>query len=284
MGKKALVVGAAGGVGSHVVRLLIEGGWDVLGTVMNEEQRREVRANAPSILDAAIIDLADSDAIGPALAPLLAEAGSLDAVVVCAAISPFGPLETTPLRALRRTLEINAISDLAVYQATIPLLRQSKGRMVVISSMAGKVAFPFIGHYAASKYMLEALADVMRREAGEWGVEIIIVEPGGIRTPMVTEELRSLVAEKASLTPEVRALYGRRYDAFEAVLRGGYDKATPPEVVAQVIVDALAAEQPATRYAVGPDAQAIIGLAATLTDREFDKFASLEAVNDANQG
>jgi NAD(P)-dependent dehydrogenase (short-subunit alcohol dehydrogenase family) len=285
MGKKALVIGAAGGVGSLVTQLLVQdGGYDIIGTVMNQQQLDEVRTNVPSLLDAAIIDLADADSIAPALNPVLAKAGALDVVIICAAISPFGPLETTPLRALRRTLEINAVADLAIYQVAMPYLRKSKGRLVVISSMAGKVAFPFIGHYAASKHTLEALADVMRREAAEWGVEIVIIEPGGIKTPMVTEELASLVREKAGLTDEVRALYGRHYDIFENVLRDGYPKSTPPETVAQVIYEALTANPVQARYPVGPDAEAILGLAKTLTDRELDKFASLNAVNDSNPG
>jgi NAD(P)-dependent dehydrogenase (short-subunit alcohol dehydrogenase family) len=285
MGKKALVIGAAGGVGSAVTQLLVQdGGYDIIGTVMNQQQLDEVKTNVPSLLDAVIIDLSDADSIAAVLNPVLAAAGALDCVIVCAAIAPFGPAETTPLSALRRTLEINAVADLAIYQIAMPYLRKSKGRMVVISSMAGKVAFPFIGYYAASKHTLEALADVMRREAAEWGVEIVIIEPGGIKTPMVTEELSSLLREKAALTDEVRALYGRHYDIFENVLRDGYPKSTPPEGVAQVIYEALTANPVQARYPVGPDAEAIIGLSRTLSDRELDKLASLNAVNDSNPG
>lgn len=276
----ALVVGAAGGVGREVVRQLVDLGWSVCGTVMNDSQRRLLRQSVPGVGELAIVDLADADTISAALRPILPSGGALELVAVCAAISPYGPLETTPLSALRRAFEINAIADVAVYQAVMPYLRKSKGRLLMISSMAGRVAFPFVGHYSASKFALEALADVMRREAGKWGVEIIVVEPGGIQTPMVTDQQRSIAADSAALSNDVRELYGDMYASFERAIHGGYDSAARPTEVAEVIVAALTQPKPQTRYTVGPDAAYLCGAARTMTDREIDGIARLDTANE----
>lgn len=278
---QALVVGAAGGVGLEVAKQLAATGCRVVGSVMDATQRDALLAAVPEIANVAIIDLAQADGIAAGLAPLLDANAPLDAVAVCAAISPYGPIETTPLSALRRTFEINTIADVAVYQAVMPHLRRTKGRLALISSMAGRVAFPFIGHYSASKFALEALADGMRREAAKWGVDVILVEPGGIQTSMVTDQQKTIVRDKAALSDGVRALYGDLYEAFERVLHGGFDSATPPAKVAAVIVRALTArEQPLARYPVGPDAEYLCAASRTQTDRELDAIAKLETAND----
>jgi NAD(P)-dependent dehydrogenase (short-subunit alcohol dehydrogenase family) len=280
MGAQALVVGAAGGVGLEVTKQLAAAGYRVVSTVMDAAQRDALLAAVPEIAGIAIIDLAQADGIAAGLAPLLDADAPLDAVAVCAAISPYGPIETTPLSALRRTFEINTFADVAVYQAVMPHLRRTKGRLAMISSMAGRVAFPFLGAYSASKFALEALADVMRREAAKWGVDVILVEPGGIQTGMVTDQQKTIVRDKAALTHGERALYGDLYDAFEKAVHGGYDSATPPAAVAAVIVRALTApEKPEARYPVGPDAEYLCAASRTRTDRELDMIARLETAN-----
>jgi len=281
MVSQALVVGAAGGVGLEVTRQLVATGCRVVGTVMDTGQRDALREAVPEIAGIAIIDCGQADGIATGLAALLDAGAPLDAVAICVAISPYGPIETSPLSALRRTFEINTIADVAVYQAVIPHLRRTRGRLVLISSMAGRVAFPFLGHYSASKFALEALADVMRREAAKWGVDVILVEPGGIKTSMITDQQKTIVRDKAALRDDVRALYGDLYDAFDKAVHGGFDSATPPATVAAVIVQALTArEKPQARYPVGPDAEYLCAAARTQTDHDLDAIARLETAND----
>ncbi|MFY9328971.1 MAG: SDR family NAD(P)-dependent oxidoreductase, partial [Georgfuchsia sp.] len=202
MQRTALVVGAAGGVGSEVVKQLLAKGYRVIATVLNQAEAARV---APGVEKTLFLDLSNADSIMPALQQQ--SIAALDAVVVCAAISPYGPLEAMPLDGLRRTLEINTGSNVAIYQASMPLLRASKGRILFISSTAGRVAMPFSGHYAGSKYALEGLGDVMRREAHAFGVDVILVEPGGIKTPMVVAQIDGLDGELAKLSPDHAALY-----------------------------------------------------------------------------
>jgi NAD(P)-dependent dehydrogenase (short-subunit alcohol dehydrogenase family) len=282
MKRTALVVGAAGGVGSATAGMLIDAGYDVLGTVLDDEQAGALKRSVPGLVETVSIDLADAESVGPTLSGVLERHGAtLEAVVTCAAVSPYGPLETTPLAGLRRTLEINSIANVAVYQAAMPYLRRTRGRIVLVSSMAGKVAFPFIGHYAASKFALEALGDVMRREAGKWGIEVILVEPGGIRTTMVTEQMKTIVHAQASLSESERQLYGALYAGFADALQKGYAQGVEPQLVARTICDALSAPQPQPRYQVGDDAKFFCGLAMTKPDRELDAIATFESATSA---
>ncbi len=281
MEKHALVVGGAGGVGSAVVKQLVDRGYRVFTTVLNEDQRQGLIAKIPGIGAIGIVDLTNADQVSSGLASLLGPAPRLDVAAVCTGVAFYGPVETTPLSVLRQSLEINMIAGVAVYQAIMPYLRQSKGRMLLMSSMAGRVAFPFLGYYSASKFALEAATDVMRREAANWDVDIILAQPGGIKTSMVTNQQKSIVDDKATLTDEVRALYGNFYDAYEAVVKNGYETSTPPEDVASVIVNALTAvETPKARYAIGPDSVYLCSIARTMSDEELDKVARLESAND----
>ena len=125
---------------------------------------------------------------------------------------------------MRRTFDINTLSGVAIYQSVLPMLRKSKGRIVFISSMAGRSAMPFIGAYVASKYALEGIADVMRREAAPQGVHIVLVEPGGIRTGMVANQLKSNAAEMQALSGEARQLYLYLYEGFQRMAQQSHDQ------------------------------------------------------------
>ena len=281
MATQALVVGAAGGLGSAVAQQLVDRGYRVVGTVMDGAQRDELTAKLPALAGIAIIDLANADHIADGLAQIMSDETPLNVVAVCAAISPFGPVETTSLAALRRTYEINTISSVAVYQAALPHLRRTKGRLALVSSFAGRIAFPMLGHYSSSKFALEALADVMRRESSRWGVDIIVIEPGGIQTTMVTDLQKSVARERAAMTDGCRELYGDLYISFEQSTHGGYENATPPGKVAEVIVDALTGRsRPETRYPIGADGVHLCGLSRTMSDQELDQLARLETAND----
>jgi NAD(P)-dependent dehydrogenase (short-subunit alcohol dehydrogenase family) len=266
-----LVVGGAGGVGSAVVDILVRRGDKVVATVLNEAEANAVRARHGDKVPTSMVDLGNSESALGALRTLVGPMARLDAVAVCAAISPFGPVETTPLAVFRRSFEINTLSHVAIYQAAVAKLRESKGRIVFISSMAGKAAMPFIGAYVASKFALESVADVMRREAGPQGVSISLIEPGGIRTGMVEEQLRANKERIAALSPEEDRLYGYLYRGFQQLAGSSHDtSASSPESVAAIVVEALDAPEPQTRYVAGEDAKQLIGLAATLPDRELD--------------
>jgi NAD(P)-dependent dehydrogenase (short-subunit alcohol dehydrogenase family) len=156
---------------------------------------------------------------------------------------------------LRQTLEINTISAAAIFQACMPALAAAKGRLVLISSFSGKVGLPFLGHYTASKFALEGLGDVMRREAKAQGVEVILVEPGGVKTGMVAGQLEDVARERAALSAADGARFGPMYDNFLTLVRRNLDVMLHPSAVADVVLGALKASPPQARYQVGDDAK-----------------------------
>lgn len=269
--KNVLIVGAAGGIGLEVTRQLAAMGNRVTATVLDQAQADQVRAEVPGVAEVEILALDDADLVLARTAEIVAAMGGVDQVAVCAAIGPIGPSELTPLAEYARTLNINFLANVAVFQAAIPALRQSRGRLLLISSMSGRVALPFLGAYTASKHALEGWADIVRQEVAGDGVEVILIEPGGVRTGMVSAQIALAQRMQGELTAEQAARYGMLYQGFAAAAQAGYDGAgSSPEAVAQVIADALSADRPETRYIVGDDAKQLIAARAALADREMD--------------
>lgn len=267
-----LVVGAAGGVGTEVVRRLLADGNRVIGTVLNDREGDMVRRYNAGVARVIEMDCGDAGSVRRILDENLSGEERLDSVVVCAAISPYGPVETQPLEVVRRAFEINATSGIAVYQAAMRHLRQSRGRIVYISSMAGRFGMPFIGFYTASKFALEGAVEVMRTEAAAWGVELVLVEPGGIRTSMMSSQIEELQEGIEQLSAEERELYGENYRQFLALSSSSYESALEPGRVADVVLRALRARKPRVRYKVGKDSKALCLLAWLLPRRWFESL------------
>jgi len=268
---KVLVVGAAGGVGMAVVRALVDRGESVVATVLNDTEQASLHAVFGDQVVSHQVDLGKPEETAKTVAGIIANLDGLDGVAVCAAIAPYGPVETTPLSVLRAALEINCVADVAIFQAAMPALRKSAGRIVFISSMAGRAAMPFVGAYVASKYALEGIADVMRREVADQGVKVSLVEPGGIRTGMVEEQLRTIKDRIANLSVEESERYGYLYRGFQhAASQSHQNTASTPEQVATVVIEALTVENPQTRYLVGDDARQLIDMVKLLPDLELD--------------
>ena len=192
--------------------------------------------------------MTDSVAIGHAATAI----DELDALVNNAGIAVAAPLEFLPAEELARQLDVNVIGQLRVTQALLPALRRSRGRLVFVGSIAGRSSLPFLGAYAASKFALEAVADALRIELAPWGIEVAIVEPGTIATPIWTKPQPAVDAFPAEATE----LYGERVQRFRRLAaERAAGHAVPAEEVAKAIEHALTAPRPRTRYLVGPDAK-----------------------------
>lgn len=253
MSRTALVVGAAGGMGTEIAKALQANAYRVVATVLDDKEGAHLKSQVPAITEVHKLDLSNADSVLATLKALPIR--SLDAVVVAAAIGPTGPLEHGPLSMLRKTLEINTISAAAIFQACMPALSAAKGRLVLISSFSGKVGLPFLGHYTASKFALEGLGDVMRREAKPRGVQVILIEPGGVKTGMVAGQLADVARERAALSAGDAERFGPMYDNFLALLKRSIDGMLPPSAVAEVVLEALTTNPPQVRYQVGEDAK-----------------------------
>jgi NAD(P)-dependent dehydrogenase (short-subunit alcohol dehydrogenase family) len=199
----------------------------------------------------------------------------LDGLVNNAGIAVAAPLEFLPLEELRLQLEVNVVGQLAVTQAFLPALRTARGRVVIVGSIAGRSALPFLGAYAMSKHALEALADSLRVELEPDGIHVSIVEPGTIATPIWTKP-RPLLDE---LPEEAYGRYGARMTSFRNVAAERSAKAAPASAVVRAVEHALTADTPKTRYLVGRDAKLRAGIE-RLPDRLRDRVLRKALLDD----
>ena len=271
--KKVLVVGGAGGVGSEVVNRLVNRGCEVVTTVLEPKEAAAIEERYGGMVQCHIVDLSNSDAALVKFKEIVSSMDHLNAVAVCAAIAPCGPLELTALSTYRKAYEINCVSEVAIYQATMPALRQTGGRIVLLGSMGGRMAYTFMSAYIATKFALEGLCDVMRREAAPVGVKVSLVQPGGIRTNMVHQQLVDVRRDLAALDDKDRNLHGYLYEGYLRVAeRGLGEGASTADQVAEVVLEALESEEPESRYVAGEDAKHMLGSIVTMSDRDIDRL------------
>jgi NAD(P)-dependent dehydrogenase (short-subunit alcohol dehydrogenase family) len=245
-----LVTGAGRGIGRTTALRLAAAGWDVYAGVRKLE-------DAPDGTTGVQLDITTAEQVG-ALETALPE--RLDAVVNNAGIVVGAPVETVGLDDLRMQLEVNVTGQVAVTQAVLPRLRASRGRIVFVSSVSGRVATPMTGPYNASKFALEGLADSLRMELAPWGIRVVLVEPAQTATDMwgtADDLLRETVD---GMSPEHRALYAKHTEGMKRVIKMSLKMAVPPENVAAAIEKALTASRPRARYVVGaaPKVQAAL--------------------------
>ena len=245
--QSVVVTGASSGIGKAVALRLARAGWRVFGGIRREE-------DAAALLEHGIESLR-LDVTVPAQ---IAAAGEvvgveLHGLVDNAGIAIAAPLELVPLDELRRQLEVNVVGQVAVLQAFLPALRRARGRIVLVGSVGGRSALPFLGPYAASKHALEAIADSLRVELAPWRIGVSIVEPASVKTAIWTKGAAQADAMRARMSHDRDELYAARIERFRAVAlkRGpGID----PDVVARAVEHALTASRPKARYLVGRDA------------------------------
>lgn len=192
------------------------------------------------------LDVTDQASIAAARASVevALDGAPMAALVNNAGIPAAGPLELLPLDELRRVLEVNLVGVVAVTQAFLPLLKAARGRIVNVSSVAGRVALPFMGPYAASKFALEAVSDSLRRELLPFGVAVIVIQPGSVRS-RIWERVQAMDLRRYAGTPYERVLERFRARALQSGERG-----LPPEVVARTVSRVLMMRRPLARVLV----------------------------------
>lgn len=266
-----LISGASRGLGRSVAGELARRGFTVLAGVRREEDANAVLKGADGDLRPLILDVTSSTSIASAeteVRKATAEHG-LAGLVNNAAVFLLGPFEQTPLPTAQAVFDVNLMGVIALTQAFLPLLRVGRGRIVNISSVNGRLSFPFSSFYSASKYALEGLSDALRVELQPWGIEVIVVEPGVTRTDIRAEGARGWTTLRDSLSAAERALYETPYNALQQILPGIDADAADHTHMVEAVHSALTASTPDTRYLAGPDTVALMEMAA-LPDRDRD--------------
>jgi NAD(P)-dependent dehydrogenase (short-subunit alcohol dehydrogenase family) len=245
--RTVVVTGASSGIGLASALRLVKGGWRVYGGVRTEDAAKVLRQGGVEPL---VLDVTDAGQVAAAAETVGPEVHGL---VDNAGIAIAAPLELVPLEELRRQLEVNVVGQVAVLQALLPALRRGRGRVVLMGSVGGRSALPFLGPYAASKHALEAFADVLRIELAPWGMTVSIVEPASVKTAIWTKGAEQADAMRDGLAADAAELYAARIAKFrEVALKRG--PGIDPDVVARAVEHALTASRPKARYLVGRDA------------------------------
>jgi NAD(P)-dependent dehydrogenase (short-subunit alcohol dehydrogenase family) len=270
-----VVTGSSTGIGRACALLLDRLGYTVFAGVRKEEDGERLRAEASGSLQPLILDVTDSAHISRAAERVSgATEQRLAGLVNNAGIGVGGPLELLSLSDFRHQIEVNLIGQVAVTQALIPALRRARGRIVFISSIGGLVATPYMSPYHASKFGVEAVGDALRQELRPFGVQVSIVEPGSIATPIWDKGRATARTIRDNLSAEGRELYGESLARTEERLEQSAGRGAPPDKVAGAVAHALTAKRPRTRYLVGTDARAMATLKKLLPDRLRDRLVA----------
>ncbi|MCB8943437.1 MAG: SDR family oxidoreductase [Ardenticatenaceae bacterium] len=267
--KTVVITGVSTGIGYAAAAELGQRGYQVFGSVRRAEDAEHVQAELGANFTPLLFDVTDEARVKTAVAQLTTHLNGqpLTALINNAGISTPGPLAHLTPEALRQQLEVNVVSVLAVTQAFLPLLKSERtpGRIINISSVSGRIVYPFMGAYAASKHALEALSDALRRELYLYGIEVIVIEPGTVRTPIV-----------GKFGEQVAQYAGTDYAPFLAKLQAEVAererKAMPVERVTAVIRTALETPNPQPRYPVPRKWLTGWLLPRLLPDRWFDRL------------
>lgn len=252
-----LVTGASTGIGRAIALRLDAAGMRVFAGVRREQDAAALRSERPGITPL-LLDVTDESALRAAARAVEAEVGDagLAGLVNNAGISGGAPVEFMPLDEMRRILEVNVMGVVATTQAFMPLVRRARGRIVCIGSIGGRFAVPFLSAYSMSKSAVSALCDSLRGELRPWGIQVSLVEPGSIKTPIWDKGLNELDETMERWPAAALELYGDAIPRMRRVTEQTASRAIPPDRVARVVEHALTASRPRTRYVVGTDAHA----------------------------
>lgn len=251
MTKTILITGASSGIGKATARLFAERGWNVVATMRNPEDAADLAGDNVLI---ARLDLLDTPSIAAAVAAGVARFGTIDVLLNNAGFGAYGPLEATPMETIRKQMEVNFFGLIEATKAVLPTMRaQKSGTIINISSIGGRMAYPLGTLYHSSKWAVEGLSEALHYEARLFGVQVKIVEPGGVKTDFGG---RSFVF---TTDPEL-AEYQPMVDAMTAMMETMDTSAhQEPEEVAEVIWSAATDGTDQLRYISGDGAVELLG-------------------------
>jgi len=268
--KVAIVTGSSGGIGFSTAVMLARNDFDTYASMRNLAKRNAIeeiakRENLP--LQAVQLDVTDDKSVKEAVNKVLEEKKTIDVLVNNAGYGLMGCVEDVSIEEVKAQFETNLFGVIRVTQAVLPVMRKQKhGVIINVSSVAGRIAFPISNAYASTKFALEGLSESMRYEVEQFGIKVVLIEPGVITTNFVS----------AMVMPKKVLDQNSPYAQFMQQVNNGFklkrENATAPEEVAKVILKAVTAENPEPRYLVGNDAAKWMEARKRMSDVEFEKF------------
>jgi NAD(P)-dependent dehydrogenase (short-subunit alcohol dehydrogenase family) len=259
-----LISGASSGIGMETAHLLAENGYIVYGAARRVERMDALKPYGVKIIG---MDVVDDKSMTAAIKHILNNEGRLDILINNAGFGFYGAVEDVSLEDARYQMEVNVLGAARLAQLVLPGMRDRRyGKIINISSIAGKVATPFGGWYHASKFALEGLSDSLRNEVKPFGIDVILIEPGGIKSewgPIAFENL-----EKSS----ERSIYKEAVSKFATAFKKTMDKHSDPDVIAKLILKAIEAERPKARYSAGYMAKPTLLMRKLLCDKMLDSL------------
>ncbi len=264
MKKVALVTGASSGIGRETARLLAEQGFIVYGAARRTDKMQDLKQAGIKLL---AMDVTDDAALVSGVNTIIQAEGRIDILVNNAGYGSYGSLEDTPMSEARYQFDVNIFGMARLTQLVLPHMRQQRsGRIINISSIGGKLGEPHGAWYHATKYAVEGLSDSLRMELKEFGIDVVIIEPGAIITEWAGIARDHML--KISGNTAYKDLTLKHAAMFERADKSG----SKPVVAAKTIVRAINASRPKTRYATGGGAKVILFVRRILSDRMFDRL------------
>lgn len=262
--KVALVTGASSGIGEATAIKLQTLGYTVYAAARRVDRMQALAAVGMRILP---LDVTDDASLQHAVKTIMTESGRIDVLVNNAGYGSYGAVEDVPADEARAQFDVNVFGAVRLTQLLLPQMRaQRAGIIINITSMGGKMHTPLGAWYHGTKFALEAISDCLRMEVQPFGIDVVVIEPGGIKT-----EWPDIAAEKL-LAVSGKGAYARQAHAMANSMIGEASKKrqSPPDVIADTIARAVSVRRPKTRYAVGFAAKPMLFLRRLLSDRAFD--------------
>jgi NADP-dependent 3-hydroxy acid dehydrogenase YdfG len=248
--RTVLITGASSGIGKATAHLLLSQGWKVIAAARTTEAMSDLRESGGEVLPLDISDIRSRQRLATQIHQKF---GALDALVNNAGFGEVGPIETMPIQTAQNLFDVNVFGLIGLTQLLLPDMRKrGKGTVINLSSIAGRFVTPGAGWYGASKFAVEALSDALRLELHQFGIKVVIIEPGLIATHFET------VAGQSMADAQRDPAWAPMMEKVEENWQKGFERASPADVVAETIQKALNARTPKARYRCGHRAESAV--------------------------
>ncbi len=263
MKKVVLVTGASSGIGESTAYALMQKGYIVYGAARRLDKLKDLQGKGIKTI---LLDVTDDDSMTACVEEIVKNEGRLDILINNAGYGSFGAVEDVPLEEARRQLEVNIFGLARMTQLVLPHMRRNNfGRIINIGSMGGRVWTPYGAWYHATKFAVEGFSACLRMEVEPFGIDVVVIEPGGIKTDF--GDIAATGLQKASKDGAYKKYATKVADAMRKTYNGNL---TPPSVIAGCIVKAATVKKPRTRYLLGYGAKPAVYIHKLFGDRVYD--------------